>query len=53
MSICMKMHIEVDPHHLEDFFEVFERYAVPLNEERSVVLRASFVETLGPIKCVV
>ena len=53
MSIYMKMRIEVDPHHLEDFFEVFERCVVPMNEERGVVLQASFVETLGPIKPVV
>lgn len=46
----MKMRIEVDPHHLEDFFDAFTTLVVPMNEERGTILQASFVETLGPIK---
>lgn len=50
MSIYMKMRIEVDPHHLEEFCEAFSTLVIPMNEERRVLLQASFVETLGPIK---
>lgn len=50
MSIFMKMRIEIDPHGIDEFFDAFETLVVPMNEERGVVLQASFVETLGPIK---
>lgn len=50
MSIFMKMRIEVDPYGLEEFFDAFSTLVVPMNEERGVVLQASFVETLGPIR---
>ena len=46
----MKMRIEVDPHAVEEFFDAFSTLVVPMNEERGIVLQASFIETLGPIK---
>lgn len=50
MSVFLKFTIEVDPVRLEEFFEVQEKYLIPVNESLGLRLQGIFYEILGSVK---
>lgn len=50
MSVFLKFTIEVDPARLEEFFEVQEKYLIPVNESLGLRLQGIFTEILGSVK---